>query len=177
MRTEPPPSEVVASGTMPAASAAADPPLDPAGDRSRFQGLRVLPKRRLVVNPVWANAGVFDFPTTMAPAARSRATTRPSAAAGGSVGQPVAAHRGGHAGDVDQILDQDRKPGERSGRVDPFGIGERLLRPQANDGVHRWVVGLDAPQCLGDQLPGVQLARSNPLDQLGPHRNLPLVEQ
>ncbi len=84
MRTEPPPSEVVASGTMPAASAAADPPLDPAGDRSRFQGLRVLPKRRLVVNPVWANAGVFDLPTTMAPAARSRATTRPSAVADGA---------------------------------------------------------------------------------------------
>lgn len=87
MRTEPPPSEVVASGTMPAASAAADPPLD------------------------------------------------------------------------------------------PLGVCERLLRTQCNHGVQRWVVGLDAPQRLGDQLPGVQLARSNPLDQLGPHRNLPLVEQ
>ena len=96
---------------------------------------------------------------------------------GWGVGQPVTSHRGGHAGDVDQVLHQDRKPGERTARVDPLGVCERLLRTQCNHGVQRWVVGLDAPQRLGDQLPGVQLARSNPLDQLGPHRNLPLVEQ
>ena len=43
MRTEPPPSDDVASGTSPAASAAALPPLDPPGDRSGFHGLRVVP--------------------------------------------------------------------------------------------------------------------------------------
>ncbi len=43
MRTEPPPSDDVASGTSPAASAAALPPLDPPGDRCGFHGLRVAP--------------------------------------------------------------------------------------------------------------------------------------
>ena len=38
-----PPSDEVANGTRPAASAAADPPLDPPGERSGFHGLRVAP--------------------------------------------------------------------------------------------------------------------------------------
>ena len=41
MRIEPPPSLAVARGAMPDASAAAEPPLEPPGVRSRFQGLRV----------------------------------------------------------------------------------------------------------------------------------------
>ena len=53
MRTEPPPSVEVARGTRPAASAAADPPLDPPGDRSTFHGLRVAPNTRLSVTAVW----------------------------------------------------------------------------------------------------------------------------
>ena len=52
MRTEPPPSEAVASGTMPPAMAAEEPPLEPPGVRSRFQGFRVGPKTRLWVNAV-----------------------------------------------------------------------------------------------------------------------------
>jgi hypothetical protein len=40
MRIEPPPSEACAAGTIPAATAAAAPPLDPPVVRSRFQGLR-----------------------------------------------------------------------------------------------------------------------------------------
>ena len=40
-RIDPPMSEPVARWTSPAASAAAEPPLDPPGVRSRFQGLRV----------------------------------------------------------------------------------------------------------------------------------------
>ena len=42
MRTEPPVSLATAAGTMPAATAAADPPLEPPGTRSRFHGLRGL---------------------------------------------------------------------------------------------------------------------------------------
>src|SRR5262245_23740328 len=45
MRIEPPPSPAVTSGRTQAAIAAAEPPLDPPGVRSRFQGERVTPKR------------------------------------------------------------------------------------------------------------------------------------
>src|SRR5438270_12166561 len=40
MRVEPPPSLAVQNGTSPAATAAAEPPLEPPGVRSGFQGLR-----------------------------------------------------------------------------------------------------------------------------------------
>ena len=43
MRIDPPPSLAWAAGTSPAATAAADPPLEPPGDRDRSQGLRVGP--------------------------------------------------------------------------------------------------------------------------------------
>ena len=43
MRIEPAPSEPSAAGTMPAATAAAEPPLEPPGVCSGFQGLRVIP--------------------------------------------------------------------------------------------------------------------------------------
>ena len=43
IRTEPPPSEPCAAATIPAATAAPDPPDDPPEVRSRFQGLRVGP--------------------------------------------------------------------------------------------------------------------------------------
>ena len=43
MRIEPPPSVACASGTMPAATAAAEPPLEPPGARSWRHGLRVTP--------------------------------------------------------------------------------------------------------------------------------------
>jgi hypothetical protein len=43
IRIEPIPSLPCASGTMPAATAAAEPPDEPPGVRSRFHGLRVTP--------------------------------------------------------------------------------------------------------------------------------------
>ena len=39
IRIDPPPSVAVAIGTTPALIAAAEPPLEPPGDNSRFQGL------------------------------------------------------------------------------------------------------------------------------------------
>src|SRR5215469_8217914 len=41
IRVDPPPSDDMLIGTIPAATAAADPPDEPPGVRSRFQGLRV----------------------------------------------------------------------------------------------------------------------------------------
>src|SRR5437899_2743013 len=49
MRVEPPPSLAVQNGTRPAATAAADPPLDPPGVRSGFHGLRVVPHAGVLV--------------------------------------------------------------------------------------------------------------------------------
>ena len=43
MRIEPPPSLACATGTIPDATAAAEPPLEPPVEWSRFQGLRVGP--------------------------------------------------------------------------------------------------------------------------------------
>ena len=43
MRIEPAPSPAEAIGTRPAATAAAEPPLEPPGVRCGFQGLRVTP--------------------------------------------------------------------------------------------------------------------------------------
>ena len=44
MRMDPPVSLPIAMKTMPAATAAPDPPLEPPGMRSRSQGLRTAPK-------------------------------------------------------------------------------------------------------------------------------------
>ena len=47
MRIDPPPSPPDAMGSRPPATAAAVPPEDPPGVRSRFQGLRVAPCSRV----------------------------------------------------------------------------------------------------------------------------------
>ena len=46
MRIDPPPSPPLASGTKPAATAAAEPPLEPPGECASDQGLRVGPNSR-----------------------------------------------------------------------------------------------------------------------------------
>ena len=79
---EPAPSVPSASGPRPAATAAAPPPLEPPGVRSRFQGLRVTPKDGPSVRPLTPNSGVVVLPMMMAPAARRRCTSTSSAAAG-----------------------------------------------------------------------------------------------
>ncbi len=74
MRIDPPPSVPMASGPMPAATAALAPPLEPPGVRSRFHGLRVTPKSRLCVAPIQPIIGVLVLPSWIAPAARMRST-------------------------------------------------------------------------------------------------------
>jgi hypothetical protein len=82
IRIEPPPSDPVASGTRPAASAAADPPDEPPAERSNDQGLRVAPNTSLTVSAFQPNSGVLVLPTTTQPAARSRSTSGESLPAG-----------------------------------------------------------------------------------------------
>jgi hypothetical protein len=72
---DPPPSEAEASGTIPAATAAALPPEEPPGERERSYGFRVGPKASGSVTPISASSGVFVLPKGMSPAARKRATT------------------------------------------------------------------------------------------------------
>ena len=74
MRIEPPPSLPWATGTMPAATAAADPPEEPPGVRVRSHGFRVGPVWRGSVVGRIPNSGMFVMPTTTKPASRSRRT-------------------------------------------------------------------------------------------------------
>ncbi len=69
---------------MPAATAAAEPPLDPDGVRSRFHGLRVVPNASVWVTPSMPNSAEATMPTGTAPAARSRATCTLSRSDGGA---------------------------------------------------------------------------------------------
>src|SRR5689334_9317170 len=80
-RIEPPPSLAVTRASTPLAIAAAEPPLDPPGVRARSHGEHVNPCTKFLVRTIWPNSGVLVFPTTIAPAAFSRATCVESAVA------------------------------------------------------------------------------------------------
>ena len=67
MRMEQPKSVPCASGTMPVATATAEPPDEPAGLSAGFHGLRVGPNSALLVLAPQANSGVLVFASTMAP--------------------------------------------------------------------------------------------------------------
>ena len=71
---EPPVSDPRAAGAIPAATAAAEPPDEPPGTRSRAQGLRVGRKALFSVDDPIANSSMFVLPSTTAPAASSRLT-------------------------------------------------------------------------------------------------------
>src|SRR5205085_4996757 len=74
-RIEPPVSLPRASGAIDAATAAAEPPLEPPGMRSGAQGLRVGPKAEFSHEAPMANSSMFVLPISTASAARSRTTT------------------------------------------------------------------------------------------------------
>ena len=79
IRIEPPPSVPSASATWPAASAAAEPLLEPPGVCPADQGLRVAGPSGLWPKARCPYSGIAVMPTITAPAARSRATAGPSA--------------------------------------------------------------------------------------------------
>src|SRR6478752_7469305 len=66
-RIEPPASLACARGTMPAATAAAEPPDDPAAERDRFQGLCVTPSASVSVLPSKPSSEAALLPTTNKP--------------------------------------------------------------------------------------------------------------
>ena len=65
---EPPPSLACAAGTMPDATAAAEPPEEPPVECSVFHGLRDGPKRRGSVVGRMPSSGVFVLPQMTKPA-------------------------------------------------------------------------------------------------------------
>jgi hypothetical protein len=69
-----------ANGTIPTATAAAGPPLDPPGVRSSAHGLRVAPQASGCVVVRLPISGVFVRPAITSPAALNRATSVVSAA-------------------------------------------------------------------------------------------------
>src|SRR5690606_34813384 len=73
-RMEPPVSDPRAAGTSRAATAAADPPLEPPGVRSGAQGFRERPNAEFSVDDPIANSSRFVLPTTTAPADSSLRT-------------------------------------------------------------------------------------------------------
>ena len=117
MRIEPPPSLAPATGTMPAATAAAAPPEEPPGVRPRSQGLRAGPKRSGSVTPLAPNSGVLVLPKITRPASSQRCTTVACAGVG-VLRQGAAAGGRRQAGVVlAEVLDQERDAGERSARA------------------------------------------------------------
>ena len=71
---EPPVSLPSAATHMPAATAAADPPLDPPGTRCRSCGLRTGPNAEFSFDEPMANSSQLVLPTTSAPLASMRST-------------------------------------------------------------------------------------------------------
>jgi hypothetical protein len=67
IRIDPPPSLACAIGTIPAATAAAEPPLDPPVECLRFQGLWLAPYATGSVVTVAPNSGVLVFPKFTSP--------------------------------------------------------------------------------------------------------------
>ena len=130
IRIDPIPSLPCATATMPAATAAAAPPDEPPGVRSRFHGFLLIPKGESVV-PNTHSSGVRVRPTTTAPAARSRRTTSWSSACGvaevARLPMRIGSPRTGHV-----VLDRDRDAGERQVgaalvAVHGVGVGQRGL--------------------------------------------------
>ena len=79
-RIDPPMSLPCATGTRPAATAAAEPPLEPPVLRSRSHGLCVAPYASGSVVQLVASSGVLVLPTNTKPAARKRAASQVSSA-------------------------------------------------------------------------------------------------
>ena len=77
-RIDPPVSEPSAAIARSAATAAADPPDDPPGTRSRSQGLRTGWKAEFSFDDPIANSSMLALPRNTAPASRSRSTTQAS---------------------------------------------------------------------------------------------------
>ena len=106
-RTEPPPSEPSAAGTLRADTAAAEPLEEPPEVSAGFQGLRVGPNSAETLEAVQPNSVVVVLAIRMAPAAFRRSTIGASCCAT-LVGKDPRAAGGLQPGAVEQVLHRDR---------------------------------------------------------------------
>ena len=149
-RIEPPVSVPGASATIPAATAAPEPPLEPPGTRVGSCGLRQVPNQGLSQVVPQASSCVFSLAMQTAPARRER-RHHVGVAAGHVVAVDGAAVGGADAAGVDQILPADRHARQRA----------RDPRP-ADGGVHRR--RLAQRPLLGDQPDRAQLVGVGPVE-------------
>ena len=146
IRIDPIPSLPCAATIMPAATAAAAPPDEPPGVRSRSHGLRVMPKLESVA-PKTHSSGTVVRPTTTAPARRNRRTISWSNSLG-AADDAADADPHGLAADGDVVLDRDRHAGQRQREavgalVDRVGLAQRGLATHDLEGA-------DCGVALGD---------------------------
>src|SRR5579863_8132672 len=78
IRTEPPLSDPIDSGTSPPATCAPPPELDPPGEYAVFHGFLMRPKSGLSPDSPSANLFIFALPMITAPACLTRRTTAAS---------------------------------------------------------------------------------------------------
>ena len=81
MRIDPPVSVPIVPSDMPVATATAEPPLDPPGERDGSSGLRISPNPESSLVVPNANSCRLVLPTNTAPASRRRRVTNASASA------------------------------------------------------------------------------------------------
>ena len=157
------------AGTSRAAAAAPLPPLEPPQIRSVAHGFRAGPKYGLVVIAPSANSCVLSLPTTTAPAARSASTVAASVRATFSARMRDAAVVRAPATSITSLTAIGtpwRGPRGRSA-VEGVRLGERLLGPDADEGVELGIELGDAPQALLDRGTRAELAGSDPIGQRG----------
>ena len=162
---DPPVSVPSAATAIPAATATAEPPLEPPGDREGSCGLRTGPNAESSLVVPYANSCRLVLPMTIAPA---RLKLHDDGCIG--IGTMTIAHagRGGRrdAFDVDQILDGDRNAMEWTtvAARGELTIGLRRLTPgfvshHADERVQFFIFRVDPPEARLKELRGTQLAR------------------
>ena len=162
MRIEPPPSEASAPPTRPAATAAAEPPLEPPGVRLRSHGLRVAPNVGVSVNGDDLELGHVGLADDHRAGGAQPADDLGVLARGLAVG--VGAVRGDLAGDVGVVLDRDRDAEQRArvaaaaAAVGLVGLDQRALGEDDAEGVERGVEAGDALEVRLGQLARGELA-------------------
>ena len=144
-RSDPPWSVPCASHTSPVASATAPPPVEPPQVSDVFHGLRVQPNTSLNVLPPAPNSGrvrLGDDDAALALDAlhhRMRSRRYVIAEDRRAIGRA-------HAGDVGQVLDRHRQPGEPAGFAfgvapgavhQPLRMIARAVETQGRQGIHR----------------------------------------
>ena len=168
MRIEPAPSAASAAGTSPAATAAADPPLEPPGVRSTFHGLRVTPQVIDSVNghsPQLRHLGLADHDRSR----RAQPLHHLGVGRGGRDERAGASTRD-LAADVDLVLDRDRHPEQRPvvsrahARIRLRRLQQRALLVDRGEGVQLGIEPRDPGERELDELLSRRVAAP---DELG----------